>query len=205
MITRGKIQIAMLLLPRTWLNLCLLTKSYWALGKSTAIRARYSTCSTSLLEGSQKREICPRTKKGALSGVLVRNVERDGWNASYQALITSGELVSLAEWFDQDRASNHLDPVHRLDNLVSPIVGYLLLMSNYDDGFYFAPPISGVHGGLHPHDSLVTFFFGWPNVEKQSWAGAKSNIQKAVDKRCSEEAGRHPSTTDLLTALNALI
>jgi hypothetical protein len=150
--------------------------------------------------------------EGALAGVLVRNVEKDGWYAPYRALTPAGQVVSLEDWFSQTaQRSTGLtvqriaDPVHRLNNLVSPWVGDLLLISNYAEGFYFGAPMPGVHGGLHPEDSESTMTFGFPGSEKTLAAEQCAAIRDAIQTRCNAEGGRQPSTVDLLTGLLAMI
>jgi hypothetical protein len=143
--------------------------------------------------------------EGALAGVLVRNVERNGWQAGYQALTPQGEMVSLEDWFRSQPADLYADPVHRLDNLAGERSGDLLLISNYEQGFYFGGIHAGVHGGLHPQDSNATMVFGWPGCSQETWDQASRAILAAITARCQEEGGRRPATADLLTGLSALI
>ena len=97
---------------------------------------------------------------GSLWGVLVRNVEAEGWYASYQALTPDGNTLSLNEWFQgtgyghgEDKYRIFADPVHRLNNLVSPFVGDLLLVSNYGAGYYCRYGINGVF--IYPRAQFV--------------------------------------------------
>jgi len=143
--------------------------------------------------------------EGALAGVLVRNVESDGWYAPYHALTPEGENVSLKKWFMGQPSSDYSDPVHRINNLVNPWVGDLLLISNYADGFYFSAPIPGMHGGLHPDDSESTLVYGFPGVDQSTTNELCAAIDKAIQKRCVAEGGRRSSTADLLTGLLAVI
>jgi len=143
--------------------------------------------------------------QGALAGVLARNVQRDGWGADYQALTPAGELVSLQDWFAAQPAALYADPLHRLDNLVGPLSGDLLLISDYERGFYFASPISGVHGGLHPQDSWATLALGWPGASETRWRRARKVFRQAIAARCQEEEDRLPCTADLWNVLQALI
>ncbi len=39
--------------------------------------------------------------QGALAGVLIRDVEKDGWHTRYQALTPNGEIISLGTWFSE--------------------------------------------------------------------------------------------------------
>jgi len=141
--------------------------------------------------------------KGALAGVLIRNVEKDGWDAPYQALSPDGEIISLEAWFASQPDGFYVDPVHRLNNLAGPFVGDLLLISNYADGFYFSTPYIGMHGGLHPEDSQATLVYGFPGVRKSITNIKCIAITDAIQTRCDAEGGRKPSTADLLTGLLA--
>ena len=114
-------------------------------------------------------------------------------------------MQSLGEWFSKDIGQEYIDPVNRLNNLAGPMVGDLLLVSNYRDGYYFAAPLTGMHGGLHPEDSRSTFLFGWPDANKEDWLKTKNKIESAIQKRCQDEEERQPSTADLITGLTAVI
>ncbi len=147
--------------------------------------------------------------QGALAGVLVRNVEKDGWYAPYQALTSGGDIVSLEDWFSTGRDAPperlYIDPVNRLNNLTSPMTGDLLLISNYADGFYFGAPITGIHGGLHPEDSRAVLAYGFPGVDVAIAEDMRIAIIDAIQDRCAAEGGRKPSTTDLVTGLLAVL
>ena len=143
--------------------------------------------------------------QNALAGVLVRDVEHQGWETPYQALTPEGLRSSLEEWFEDQPAQEYADPVNRLNNLVGPMCGDILLISNYAGGYYFAAPMSGMHGGLHPEDSFATMAFGCPGFSETEWLAARTALQQAIQSRCQAENGRQPSTSDLLTGLMALI
>ncbi|MFQ5615911.1 MAG: alkaline phosphatase family protein [Anaerolineales bacterium] len=142
---------------------------------------------------------------GALAGVLIRNVERDGWEAKYKALTPAGEVVSLEAWFSAQEEGLYVDPIHRLNNLAGIYTGDLVLISNYAEGYYFGTEINGVHGGLHPDDSLATLAHGWPGASAEDWAQAKTAITVAIESRCAEEGGRMPATSDMLVGVEAVI
>jgi hypothetical protein len=143
--------------------------------------------------------------QNALAGVLVRDVQHQGWDARYQALTPQGSRCSLEDWFADQPAHEYADPVNRLNNLAGPLCGDILLISNYADGYYFAAPMKGMHGGLHPEDSFATMAFGMPGVLETEWQAARAALQQAIQTRCQVENGRQPSTADLLTGLMALI
>jgi hypothetical protein len=142
---------------------------------------------------------------GALAGILVRDVQRHGWYAGYQALTPQNDRVPLMEWFAAQDPALYVDPVGRLERLAGPRSGDLLLISNYAHGFYFASPMSGVHGGLHPEDSFATFALGQPGATRSAWEAAQAVFQNAIQKRCEIEGGRPASTADLLTGLTAVL
>jgi hypothetical protein len=143
--------------------------------------------------------------KDALAGVLVRDVGRGGWRATYHALTPAGDAVSLEEWFAAQPADLYADPVNRLERMAGSLAGDLLLISNYADGYYFGAPLSGMHGGLHPEDSWAACALGWPEVGQSAWDLARHTFTSAVQRRCRAENDRQPSTVDLLTGLWALI
>jgi hypothetical protein len=99
---------------------------------------------------------------GSLDSVLVRDTSTEGWHTPYQALTQDGDLISLELWAARCISENKaVDPVRRINNLAGPFSGDILLVSNYAEGFFFAPVMIGVHGGLHPEDStgiLATTF-----------------------------------------------
>lgn len=141
---------------------------------------------------------------GALAGVLLRNVERDGWYAGYQALTPDGEIVSLEKWFAQQPQALYVDATNRLQNMAGPFCGDLVLISNYAGGYYFGGENAGVHGGLHPDDSYATLVYGWPHASRQQWQAAHDAIVEAIEARCRQENQRVSSTADLPTGLQAI-
>ena len=143
--------------------------------------------------------------ENALAGVLVRNVEKDGWDAPYQAFTPQGEILSLEDWFAQQDPELYVDPVNRIQNLASKMAGDLLLISNYAEGYYFGNILEGVHGGLHPDDSRATFFVGAPSMDADDWRTTRQRVGQVIDKRCQAEGGREPSTADLYTALKTIL
>lgn len=150
--------------------------------------------------------------EGALAGVMIRNVESDGWYAPYQALTSGGEILSLDAWFSSEFQAKYFvgvqeyaDPVHRLDNLVGPYVGDILLVSSYAGAFYFGGPTTGIHGGLHPEDSAATLAFGFPEAGAGRADQMRIAFLNAIGNRCQVENNRQPSTADLLTGLLAVL
>ena len=89
-------------------------------------------------------------------------------------------------------------------SLAGPMAGDIIILSDFDSGYYFGNPHAGVHGGLHPAESRATLAIGWPEASAGDWHRAKAIIRDAIQVRCRQENGRLPSVTDMATALNAL-
>jgi hypothetical protein len=153
-----------------------------------------------------------RELDGALSGVLIRNVQESGWYAPYLAFTPDYQTISLEEWFSAvlDERTGfstqpYSDPVNRLNNIISPFVGDILLVSNYSDGFYFGSPKKGIHGGLHPEESQATMVFGFPGYGVEVIEEMQEAVLNSINHRCLLEGNRQPSTADLLTGLLAVL
>ncbi len=143
--------------------------------------------------------------QGALSGVLVRHTARDGWDAPYQALTPDGVVISLEAWFEKQPIELYRDPINRLHNRTSLFSGDILLISNYEEGYYFGGENAGNHGGLHPEDSSAVLAYGWPDASIVEWQLVQKKIKQAIQARCDRERGREPSTVDMLTGLQAFL
>lgn len=142
---------------------------------------------------------------GALSMVLVRDVERDGWDADYQALTPDGRLLPIERFLSLHPEIKTVEAVNRLKHLASPVSGDLVLAANYADGFYFGAPLKGTHGGLHPDDSEAVLSFGWPTGSPAQVAALRLAAQGAIADRCRAEAGRRPGLVDLAPAVCAVM
>ena len=110
--------------------------------------------------------------QGALCMVLARDAEAEGWQAGYRALTPEGGLVEVGEFLAAHPEIETVEAVQRLERLAGPLSGDLLLVSNYAGGFYFANPMPGVHGGLHPQDSLMRGFAGLGGGQRPAGAAA---------------------------------
>jgi hypothetical protein len=142
--------------------------------------------------------------KDALAMVLVRNVERDGWEADY-AVYTPEGIVALDNYLATHPQIKTVDASHRLRRLASAVTGDLLLVSNYADHYYFGGPIRGVHGGLHPEDSEAVLSLGWPTAAPAEAAAWRETALGVVADRCRAEGGRLPSVVDMAPVLRALM
>jgi hypothetical protein len=137
----------------------------------------------------------------ALSMILVRNAEGEGWQADYRAVTPDGELVPVGEYLAAHPEVKTVDAESRLRHLAGPGSGDLLLLANYASGFYFGDVTTGVHGGLHPEDSLAVASFGWPGAS----AGQMDHLARVVDEmvsaRLAGENRTHASLADLVPIL----
>lgn len=111
--------------------------------------------------------------QGALSAVLVRNVQTEGWEADYRALTPQGEIVELEAFL---AGLGLADAPARLHHLAGPRSGDLLLVSDSAAGFYFGAPTVGVHGGLQPGESLCVASFGWPQGRREALDQAAARV-----------------------------
>jgi hypothetical protein len=141
----------------------------------------------------------------ALSMVLLRNAEAKGWEAGYRALTPEGRVVEVGEFLDAHPEIETVEAVQRLERLAGPLCGDLLLVSNYAGGFYFANPMPGMHGGLHPHDSLCVASLGWVGATDKQAKRLREDARAVVDARCRAEGRARASLTDLLPVLAEFI
>jgi len=142
--------------------------------------------------------------KDALSLVLVRNVEREGWQAAYRAF-SPQRLIPLEETLASHPEIQTLDATARLAGLAGPFSGDLLLISNYADGFYFGTPTTGIHGGLHPADSRSVFSLGWTGAEQGDIDRLHSTALEMVKDRSMAEGRRQACVWDVTPLLCRLM
>lgn len=143
--------------------------------------------------------------QNSLAAVLIRNVEKYGWDAPYEALTPEGLIVSLEEWFSEHTDGSFVDPVNRIQNLVSSYASDILLIPDTDAGYYFGEPHAGNHGGLHPDESYATLFYGWPGATELDWNHLQKALTAAIEARCYLENGRAPSVADMLTGIHTFV
>jgi hypothetical protein len=135
--------------------------------------------------------------QGALAMVLVRNVEQDGWQADYQALTPDGHLQDVHSYLEEHPEIQTVDAVARLRSLASPMCGDLLLVSNYAEGFYFGGIITGIHGGLHPQESLAVGSLGWIGASPEQWSHLQDVTKAAILERQETDGCEHASISDI--------
>jgi hypothetical protein len=143
--------------------------------------------------------------RGALALVLVRNVEREGWEADYRALTPSGQLQPIGDYLAAHPEIKTVDALARLRRLASPVSGDLVLLSNYAEGFYFGAPLKGMHGGLHPEDSEAVLSFGWPQAAPEQIDWLRDVARGAIEDRQRREGGRRAGLVDMVPAVCALM
>jgi hypothetical protein len=142
---------------------------------------------------------------GALAMVLVRDVRGEGWQADYQAFTPEGRLVPPGSYLAWHPEIQVIDAEARLRHLSGPFSGDLLLFSNYADGFYFGGPTVGVHGGLHPQESLAVASLGWLGASNQDWQRLISFSVDVPQERRTAEGRERSSLADLLPILTSLM
>lgn len=120
--------------------------------------------------------------QGALDMILVRDVQREGWEADYY-VYTPERLMPVIEFLNDHPEIKTVDAPGRLKHLAGPYSGDLLLLSNYAGGYYFGPPLKGMHGGLHPEDSCPVLSLGWVGAS----AGQVQTLRDTVDAVLQDE------------------
>lgn len=135
--------------------------------------------------------------RGALSMVLVRDVEHEGWYADYLAYTPDG-LVPIAGFLAAHPEIVTVDAVNRLHCMAGPASGDLLLFANYEHGYHFGiAPYRGIHGGLHPDDSLSVLAYGLPTGTSEQVEAIRRVLTANLADRCRAEDGRQVGTVDM--------
>lgn len=142
---------------------------------------------------------------GALAMTLVRNTAQDGWSAAYQALAPDGRLMPVEDFLAEHPEIQTVDAPARLRQLAGPAAGDLLLVSNYAGGFYFGGPTTGVHGGLHPEDSLAVASLGWMGASTEQRRYLREVAEGIVADRMAAEGRSRASLADLAPVLERLL
>jgi hypothetical protein len=147
--------------------------------------------------------------EGALDMILVRNVERGGWESGYcvwsPAAAAAGYLLPLHEYLQQNPSPLLVEAAARVSEIVAPTAPDLVLVACYADGFYFGGECSGTHGGLHPGDSEAVMSFGLPSGTGQAVAALRETVTGAVADRCRAEGRRRTGLVDYVTAVRAAL
>ena len=143
--------------------------------------------------------------RGTLSGILARDVEREGWAAPHQSIDSAGRLHVLEDAFATQEGHTVVQAARRLRASQSDLSPDLVLLSNYTEGFYFSPPLLGMHGGLHPDDSGATLAFGFAKVGDPAPAAAVLHAVGHAIMARSRAEDRAVSVTDLTTGVLAAL
>lgn len=141
----------------------------------------------------------------ALDMLLVRDAERDGWDAVYQAMTPTGDLVPIEQYLAGCPDIEQVDAVHRLRCLAGPLSGDILMVSNYSEGYYFGGPTIGVHGGLHPHDSLAVASLGWVGASAEERDALHRVVVEMKNGLQKAEGRSKLSLTDVLPVLTQIM
>jgi hypothetical protein len=141
----------------------------------------------------------------ALALVLIRNVERDGWDADYEVFTPEGQFVPIRAYFAAHPEFPAVDAPNRLKHLAAPLSGDLVLLSNYAKGFYFSAPLTGMHGGIHPEDSEAVLSFGFPTGSPEQVVALRATVRAVIEARCRAEDQRRVGVVDMAPAALAVL
>ena len=140
-----------------------------------------------------------------LDAILIRNVEREGWVAEYQAYLGAGQTQPLADYLVARPELGFVDAVHRLRLAASESSGDLILVAKGREGYYFGAPTRGVHGGLLPGESDPVLTFGYPGGDGESAVWLREIVSGVIGDRCANEEHRSASVADMVPAALALL
>ena len=140
-----------------------------------------------------------------LDAILVRNVERDGWEAEYRAYVGEGRTQPLADYLAARPELNYVDPVDRLRSAAGATGGDLLLVAKGREGYYFGGPTRGVHGGLLPGESDPVLTFGYPGGDAESTTWLRETVNGVIADRSGNENNRNASIVDMVPVVLALL
>lgn len=138
---------------------------------------------------------------GSLAMVMVRDAEQEGWHSGYRALNPDGSLTSIDEFLTDHPDVRVVDAAARVRQLAGPLSGDILLLSNYSNGFYFGGPTVGVHGGLHPDDSLAVASLGWVGATGEQFEQLEKMARSICQKRQLAEGRERASLADIAAVL----
>ncbi|HZW04015.1 MAG TPA: hypothetical protein VFF68_08805, partial [Anaerolineaceae bacterium] len=145
-----------------------------------------------------------RELAGGLAMILVRNVQSDGWQADYQ-VYTPGGLEPVDEYLAEHPEIDTIDALPRLEGMAGANAGDITLVANYAGRFYFADPEEGVHGGLHPDDSLAVTSLAWVGANPEQTERLESIVEQVLEERREVEGRRHASLTDFVPVVETVL
>jgi len=162
------------------------------------------TCARGLQKANQTPEFRPLSNR-AFSAILVRDIERQGWQAPLLGLNTDGTLVPLEELFSAPGYESLEEPVSRLKQMESSETGDIVLLANGDDGFYFGTPCKGNHGGLHKDESRCVFSVGAPGLPTTHWSLLETTLSTEFKELRHREGRSFNSIIDIAPTITQMI
>ncbi|MEA3338875.1 MAG: alkaline phosphatase family protein [Chloroflexota bacterium] len=143
--------------------------------------------------------------KGSLDLILIRDAEREGWQAEYRVYLGGGQTQPFVDYLATHPELDYADPVNRIRLAASALTGDLILAANGRAGYYFGGPTTGVHGGLLPGESEAVLTFARPGGAPDEIARLRETVRGVVADRCAGEGDREPSVADMVPAALALL
>jgi hypothetical protein len=145
--------------------------------------------------------------QGSLELVLVRDAAPSGahesWQGEYRAYLGGGQTQPFADYLAGHPEIDYPDAVNRIRLATSVMSGDLLLVAK--EGFYFATPMLGMHGGLLRGESEVVLTFAWPDGSADEIARLRETAERVVADRCAGEGNRQPSVADVMPVALAVM
>jgi hypothetical protein len=143
--------------------------------------------------------------QGSLDLILVRNAERDGWQAEYQVYLGAGQAQPFGDYLTTHPELAYADGANRIRLAASEVSGDLILAANAREGFCFGGEMRGVHGGLWPEDSRAVLSFAYPGGSADEITWLRETVEGVIGDRCANEGNRQPSVADMVPAVLALL
>jgi hypothetical protein len=113
--------------------------------------------------------------------------------------------MPFADFLRMHPELDYADAVNRIRLAAGVMTGDLILAANGREGFCFASPIAGVHGGLYRGESEVVLTFAYPDGSPDDVAWLRETVGSVVADRCADEGDREPSVADMVPAALALL
>lgn len=145
-----------------------------------------------------------RELQGGLAMILARDVQTGGWQADYQ-VYTPGGLEPVDEYLDEHPEIETIEALPRLEAMAGANAGDITLVANYAGQFYFADPEEGLHGGLHPDDSLAVTSLAWIGADEDQAERLESVVAQVLAERQAVEGRRHAALTDFVPIIEAML
>jgi hypothetical protein len=141
--------------------------------------------------------------QGSLELILVRDAEREGWQGEYRVYLGGGRTQSFADYLAAHPGLDYPDAANRIRLATSAMTGDLILVAR--EGFYFATPMAGMHGGLLRGESETVLTFARPDASPGEVAWLRETVTGVVADRCASQGHREPSVADMVPAVSALM